>query len=141
MLCALILYMSGGSYSLKSTPNDRFLRSSSWQFYLYSDFLPEIYWEAVAKKIFFFIISFWCLIWDLSRGLTSNKPTLSTRLRRLQMTEIPSDLLKMEDLDVVDMRFQETGVSRCYKWFDLCWAINLTRLSLAGLRVEVAVVY
>ena len=27
MLCALILYVSGGTYSLTSTPNDRFLRN------------------------------------------------------------------------------------------------------------------
>ena len=59
MLCVLILYMSGGTYSLKSTPNDRFvgnffivilfnlktlnkslhrnLRMGAWQFYLLSE--------------------------------------------------------------------------------------------------------
>ena len=35
-------YISGGTYSLKSTPNDRFLRNFSWQFYLLLEFLPEI---------------------------------------------------------------------------------------------------
>ena len=34
MLCVLILYMNCGIYSLKSTPNDRFLRSFSYQFNL-----------------------------------------------------------------------------------------------------------
>ena len=39
MLCVLILYMSTGTYSLKSTPNVRFFRNLSWQFYLLSKFL------------------------------------------------------------------------------------------------------
>ena len=42
MLCALILCMSSGTYNLKSTPNNRFLRSFSWQFFLLPEFLPEI---------------------------------------------------------------------------------------------------
>ena len=52
MLRALILYVSGGTYSLKSTPkdmsNDIFLRSFSWQVHLPSEFLPEICWEEVT---------------------------------------------------------------------------------------------
>ena len=75
MLGALILYMSGRTYSLKSTPKDRFLRSFSWQFYLFSEFLPEICWEQVNEEIFSYF-PFWCLTWSLnSVGLTSNKPT------------------------------------------------------------------
>ena len=42
MLCVLILYISGQTYSLKLIPNDRFIRNSLWQFYLLSEFLPEI---------------------------------------------------------------------------------------------------
>ena len=53
MLCTLILYISSEPYSLKSTPNDKFLRNSSGQFYLLSEFLPEIYWEESAEEIFF----------------------------------------------------------------------------------------
>ena len=34
MLCVFVLYMSGGTYSLKSTLNDRFLRNFALQFYL-----------------------------------------------------------------------------------------------------------
>ena len=34
MLCALFLSMSGATYSLKSTLNNRFVRNFSWQFYL-----------------------------------------------------------------------------------------------------------
>ena len=53
MLCVLILYISGGAYSLKSTLNADFLRNFSWQFYLLSEFLPEICWEEIAEEIFF----------------------------------------------------------------------------------------
>ena len=38
---------------LKSTPNDRFLRSFSWQIYLLSGFLPEICGDEIAEEIFF----------------------------------------------------------------------------------------
>ena len=55
LLDVLILYMSGGTYSLKSTPDDRFLRSFSLQFYLFAEFLAEICWEEVAEEIFFSI--------------------------------------------------------------------------------------
>ena len=74
MLRALILYISSGTYSWKSTKNDRFLRSFSWQFYLLSVPLLEICWEEVAKEIFSYF-TFWCLTWDLNTGLTSNEPT------------------------------------------------------------------
>ena len=46
------VHMSGGTYSLKLTPNNRFLRNFSWQFYL-RDFLPEICWEAASEEILF----------------------------------------------------------------------------------------
>ena len=40
-MCVFILCMSGGTYSLKSTPNDRFLRSFSWQFCLPAEEVVE----------------------------------------------------------------------------------------------------
>ena len=44
MLCVLNLYKSGGAYSLKSTPNDRFFEKIFHDnFYLLSEFLPEIF--------------------------------------------------------------------------------------------------
>ena len=71
MLSVLILYISGGTYSLTSTSNDKFLRNFfllailftvrdfflinfSWQFYLLSEFLPEIRWEEIAEEILAF---------------------------------------------------------------------------------------
>ena len=74
MLCALILQVSGEAYSLKSTPNDKFLRNFFMPgFYLLSEFLPEICWEEMAEEIFFHI-SFWCLTCDMNPGFKSNKP-------------------------------------------------------------------
>ena len=49
MLCMLILYLTRQTYSLKSTPNYRFLRN--------------------------FLCLFWYLTWGLNRDFTSNKPT------------------------------------------------------------------
>ena len=74
MLCALILYMSGGIYSLKSTLNYIFLKSFSWQFYLLLEFLPEICWKEVTEEIFSY---FFVLMSDLvlNSDLTSNKRT------------------------------------------------------------------
>ena len=46
MLCVLILYISGGTFSLKSTPNDG-------NFYLLSEFLPQICWEEIAVEKYF----------------------------------------------------------------------------------------
>ena len=51
MLCALILYVSDGIYSLKSISNHGFLRSFLWQFYLLSEFLPEICEEEVECQL------------------------------------------------------------------------------------------
>ena len=67
MLCDLILYMSGGSYSLTSTPNDKFLRNFFMAGLLFSELLPEICWD--------FHISFWCLAWDANPGFVANKTT------------------------------------------------------------------
>ena len=54
MLCVLILHVSGGTYSLKSTPNDRFFekRFHGNFFYLFPEFLPEIGGEEVVEEIF-----------------------------------------------------------------------------------------
>ena len=52
--------MSAVTYSFTSTPNDRFFKKIlPGQFCLLLEFLPEIYWEEIAEKIFFFFdISF-----------------------------------------------------------------------------------
>ena len=70
----LIVSINRCTYSLKTIPNDSFLRKFTLQFYLLSEFLPKICWEEINEEIFFFFL-FWCLNRDLNRGLTSNKPT------------------------------------------------------------------
>ena len=54
----LILYINSGTYSLKSTPKNRFfLRHFSWQFYLLSELLADICWGEEAKEIFYMLSS------------------------------------------------------------------------------------
>ena len=56
--------MSGGIYSLKSTPNDRFFEKL---FMAISEFLPEICWEEVDEEIFsYFRFVVWHGVWTLS---------------------------------------------------------------------------
>ena len=100
MLYVLILYISGGKYSLKSTLNDKF----SWKtfhgnfiycqsFYRKSaerNCLRNIFvfcFDVWPERVFTrnrlrgnrlrntFCISFWCLAWNSNPGFSSNKPT------------------------------------------------------------------
>ena len=74
MLCVLILYISGGDYSLKSTPNDRVFEKL---------YMPILFTLRVFARILLrgnhrrntFRISFWCPAWDSNPGFSSNKPT------------------------------------------------------------------
>ena len=58
-------------YSLTLTTNDRFLRN----FFMAGLFTLRVCWEEIAKEIFFFYISFWCLAWYTNLSFTPNKPT------------------------------------------------------------------
>ena len=77
MFCALILYVSGETYSLTSTPNDRFfLRNFLMAGFIYSSsFCQKSTERKWPKKYFLFHISFWCLTWDPNAAFTYNKPT------------------------------------------------------------------
>ena len=67
ILCVLILYISGGTYSLNSTPNDRFFEKLFMAiFYLLSEFLPDICWEKIAEEILF-VFCFY--VWPVARTL------------------------------------------------------------------------
>ena len=64
---AVFLYMSGGTYSLKSTLNDRFFEKLFMAFLFYSrEFLPEICWEEIAEEILF---AFYFYVWPGTRTL------------------------------------------------------------------------
>ena len=73
MLCALILYMSGGTCS-----KSRLLTTDFWGTFngnfICSQSLCLKFAERKSMKKYFFIFSFWCLIWSLNLGLMSNKP-------------------------------------------------------------------
>ena len=74
MLYPLILYMSGGTYSLKSTTSDRFFEKLFMAiFFTFRVFARNLLKGSHRRNIF--ILSFLCLTWALNLGLTSNKPT------------------------------------------------------------------
>ena len=57
MLCVLILYRNGGTYSLKSTPNDSFFwETFHGNFIYFSKFSAEICWEEIAEEIIFYFV-------------------------------------------------------------------------------------
>ena len=68
------IYISGGIYSLKSTPNNRFFE----KLFMAILFILRV----IARNLLSgnrrrntFRISFWCLAWDSNPGFSSNKPT------------------------------------------------------------------
>ena len=61
-----------GTYSLTSTPTQRQIFEKLYHGrFIYS----QSFYQKSAEGKFFFITSFWCLIWDTNPGFTSNKPT------------------------------------------------------------------
>ena len=74
MLRVLILYISGGTYSLKSTPNDRFFE----KLFMAILFTLRVFARNLLsgnRRSNTFRISFWCLAWNSNPGFLSNKPT------------------------------------------------------------------
>ena len=69
MLCVLILYICRGSYSLKSTLNDRFFE----KLFIAILFTLRIFVRNRRRNTFH--ILFWRLAWGSNPGFTSNKPT------------------------------------------------------------------
>ena len=58
--------MGSETYSLKSTPIDKYLRNFLWQFYKSWDFLPADYWEKIGDWNISFLFSF---IWVAYAGI------------------------------------------------------------------------
>ena len=74
MLCVFILYGSGRTYSLKSTPNFRFFE----KLFMAILFTLRIFVCNLLRgnhRINIFCILFWCLAWGSNPGFSSNKPT------------------------------------------------------------------
>ena len=109
MLYVLILYMSGGTYSLKPTLNDRFLWVTFHGiFYLLSEFLQEICWEEVAEEILLRVSFCWkCRTlaletWNLLRGSCERNITSCFVL------------LEMSDLDFGNLKSSEWKLWKKY---------------------------
>ena len=74
MLWELILYISGGTYSLKSTPNDRFFE----KVFMIILFTLRVFARNLLRgncRKNTFCILFWCLTWSSNPGFSCNKPT------------------------------------------------------------------
>ena len=71
MLCVLILYICGRTYSLKSTPKDRFFEKLFMAIYIYSQrFCQKSAERKSPKNTFVFMSGL-----RLNPGFSSNKPT------------------------------------------------------------------
>ena len=68
MLCALILFVIGGTYSLTSTPNDRFLRNFLMAVFIYSQSFCQKSAERKSPDKYFSYFNFWWLTWDTDPG-------------------------------------------------------------------------
>ena len=80
--CVLNLYKSGVTYSLKSTPNDRFFEKLFMAILFTLSVFPRNLLRGNHRRNTF-RISFWCLAWDSNPGFSSDKPTQLTRPRQL----------------------------------------------------------
>ena len=68
-------HLCGGTYSLKSTPNDRFFEKLFMASLIYSQSFCQKSAERGNRRRNTFRISFWCLAWHSNPGFSSNKPT------------------------------------------------------------------
>ena len=74
MLCVLILYINGGTYSLKSLPNDRSFK----KLFMAILFTLRVFARNLLRgnrRRNKFRILFRCLAWGSTPGFLSNKPT------------------------------------------------------------------
>ena len=70
-----VLYISGGTYSLKSTPNDRFFEKLFMAVLIILRVFARNLLRGNRRRNTFRIL-FWCLDWGSNPGLPSNKTTL-----------------------------------------------------------------
>ena len=71
MLCVLILYISDGTYSLKSTRYDRYFE----KLFMTILFTLRVFGRNLLRGNRRNRILFWCLTWYSNPGFSSNKPT------------------------------------------------------------------
>ena len=86
MLCASILYISGGNYCLTSTPNHRiFEKLFRGRLIYFQSFQQKSAEKNNRRRNIFSHISFWYLTWETNPGYTH---TLPIRLRRLDDAKV-----------------------------------------------------
>ena len=73
MLCVLIIYISGGTYTLKSTPKDRYFEKLLMAIIIYSQSFCKKSAERKSPQKFFFVFCF--DVWPGARTRAYNKPT------------------------------------------------------------------
>ena len=91
MLCVLFffLYISGGTYSLKSIPNDGFFKKLFMAILIYSA-------KRKSPKNCFLVFLFWCLAWGSNPGFSSNKTT-HFLLDHGDFNSIPFNLIVLQE--------------------------------------------
>ena len=132
MLSVLILYMSGGTYSLKSTPNDRIFWETFHGNFIYSQSFARNLLRGVTEEIFFFIFSFGCLTWGFAPGDLQHMQCINSAIdnyfrsvnRNWQMLTTDSNHKKKEN-------FLKYNVYRCALFLDE-WVCAQTKLSNLG---------
>ena len=81
MLCVLILYISGRTYSLKSIPNNKFLRNRN------------LLKESRQRNIFLISFCLRCLSWGVNRSLTLPTRLLVACVHAAHFNIVRSELL------------------------------------------------
>ena len=101
MVCVLILYESDGTYSLMSTPNNRFLEKLFHGRFIYSQsFCQKSAGRKSPRKYFFFYISFWWLA-CVTKSKSSYKPSYCPleygdfNILRIKTEEFPASFFTM----------------------------------------------
>ena len=151
MLCVLILHMRDVTYSPKSTPNNSFLRSFSWQFlFIHRIFITNLRKESRRRNIFSY---FHFVVWPLGPELPvffllkkvfiSGKETFFTK-RRLVLYKNTKMLvfLMPRSNKIHNILFKNVINSCSYYWIHLkkiqfnffkkknlfCWKTNLKNI-------------
>ena len=91
MLCVLILYISGGTHSLKSTPNDRFFEKLFMAIFIYSlSFFQKSSERKSPKKYFSYFVLMFGLAIRLIRQHTTYLNTVVIKKKKAANTHLVS---------------------------------------------------
>ena len=71
----VISYISGGTYRLKSTPNDRSFEKLFMAILFIFKVFARYLLRGNCRRYIYFCTLFWCVAWSSNPGFMSNKPT------------------------------------------------------------------